>query len=349
MVKFMINGDENAVSVIALDGLFQTWDLKVGVSNYLPSWDTYEFRITAKEGYNLVRVEYINDLYETTERTNIVDNKVTFSVPLDDSMGFYITIDTEGNIPARDVIGFNRLYLVDKKTLTDFAGERFTVGGVDLGSYILNVLELPFTLNTDVLGGETTIRLGSNAVTTKAIELINDEIIVDLGNIEVPAKYNNSYDFLNTETILHLPFTTSITLDVNYVIGFTINVKYIIDLYTGDVTINVVSSKTNNIIHSESTKIGRDIPFIKKIGGETVNTLSTKNGLNNGILSPFIEVVRNVPYETNSIFNSDVVTETTLNSVTGLVNVNNVILNTTATLNEKNRITNLLRNGVYIK
>lgn len=347
MAEFKIYGDPTQVEVLAIDGLLQQITLKVDDWNYLGSWEEFEFIVSAKTDFNLLKVTYLdeNDRVKTAE---IIDNKAKFNVTLDDFMSFEIRIESEAG-SIKEVSGFNRLYLVDKKILTKFASERFTINGLDLGEYILNVLELPYELPSEVIGSLTPIRLGSHSLNTEGLDILNDEIIINLGDIVVPPKYNNSYDFINTETILHLPFTQSIKLDINYVIGYAINIKYIMDLYSGDGTINITSTKTNNVIYSESIKIGRDIPFIRKIGGEKVNTLSTKSGVNNGVLNPFIEVIRNIQYQQNNVFKNEIITNESLKNVTGYVTVNNIILNSGATQNEKNNIVNLLRNGVIIK
>lgn len=346
MGELYITGDSSMNGVYYLDELLQQIEVPFNNNEYIPSWTEYTFKVYTKSGFNLVSV--VLDGVDV----QIVDNKATFKLSLDDFTTNQLTIVSESNQPPKDVAGFNYLYSVTSAILKLIAGERFITGAdttTDLGLYIINVLQLPFTLNTDVLGTENSIVLGNNVATTKAVEILDDEIIVDLGSIVVPHKFNNSYDYINTVTRLHLPFTNTIDLDINYVIGYEINVKYIIDLYYGDVTINVSSSKIDNIIHSETTKIGRDIPFIRKYSGEAVNSITTKNGVNNGLLKPFIEVTRNIPYEQNNIFKNEVITHETLNNVTGFITVNNIILNSSATQNEKTTITNLLRSGVYIK
>ena len=129
---------------------------------------------------------------------------------------------------------------------------------------------------------------------------------IDLGEIYVPRKHNNSYDYMNTDALLHLPFSNAIDLDLEYVIGCHVGVKYVLDLYSGYVTINISSSRVNKVIRSETLKIGRDIPFIRRVGGDTINQLSTSGGVNNGVLTPFIELVRNKIHNESSIFKNDV-------------------------------------------
>ena len=311
---------------------------------------TYGAEIILGKGYTFIN-GYIVDGIGNQE--NIENTIFTLTVGIYGGEEIYVTTqydEVKPPTPTPKVSGFNHLYFVDKNILKSLASERFATGGtskVDLGTFIINVLELPFKLDDSLKGVENQIVLGYTVASTKAVELLKDELVIDFGKIHIPNKYNNSFDYLNTETRLHAPFSNIINLDANYVVGYDINVKYIIDLYTGDGTINVTSSKIKKVIHSETVKIGRNIPFIR-YNNDVVNSISSNYGVNNELLSPYIEVIRNIPYYDN-VFTNEVVTYGQLNNVKGYVTVNNIILNSSATQQEKNEIVNLLRNGVYIK
>lgn len=267
----------------------------------------------------------------------------------------YAQIETTYQQPETDVVGFNNLYLVDSTILKELSKERFLVGEgidtklIDLGTYILNVLELPFPIVEEIKGIEDKIKLGNNLLTVSALFLTKDEMVLDLGTITVPQKYFNSYDYLETNIYLHLPFTNRIEIDVNYAIGQEISVQYVIDLYSGDTTIIVSSSyKDIGIIYSNKTKLGKNIPFINKMGG-VVGDLQTNVGLNNKLYQCYIEVIRNKPFEIDSQFNETTTRKTKLLNETGLVSVNNIVLDVECTLSEKNSIISILGNGVVIK
>lgn len=101
------------------------------------------------------------------------------------------------------------------------------------------------------------------------------------------------------------------------------------------------------IFMSQQTKIGRNIPFVRKDGNSVV-TFSNQNGLNNGVYSPFIEVIRNKPYNVGNKFTTPVPVETTLSELTGFIRVDDIDLKSTATLEEQASIKSILRNGVVI-
>lgn len=267
---------------------------------------------------------------------------------------YSISVDTLIIQPPSNVSGFNNLYLVDNDILKSMTNERFikhTVGDepvqiMDLGEFIINIFELPFPIPFDKIGLETRINMGTELINTTAAKILSDEIEFNLGTILVPSKFKNSFDFIDTETILHLPFIEPIKLDVGYVIDYQINVKYIVNLYTGNVTVNIYSSKTNTIIESKNFIIGRMLPYTTT-QNSVIGEMKHSEGLNNGIRRMFIEVIRNVPTELN-MFNVEITSYSTLKDVKGYIEVSNIQLQSSATLQEKNRIISILNSGVII-
>lgn len=257
--------------------------------------------------------------------------------------------------PIKQVSGFNYVYSVDRSILKSLASERFetftsedksTFDVIDLGQYIINVLEIPFNIPSEMLDVEQSIILGHKILNTKAIEIINDELIINIGDIEVPHIYNNTYDYINTDINLYLPYATPISLDSDFIIGETISVNYIINLYSGDTTINVSSTK-NEIVLSHNTKLGREIPFLNGQNNDIMFNNKNVYSLNNGIKQAFIEVSRNIPI--NNIYSNMISEYVQLKKLKGFINVEEIELKINGTLEEKQIIETLLKNGVYIK
>lgn len=320
----------------------------------------YNLTMIAKPGYLISKATYINSNGISVSLTISTDNKTAtknnFSISGNINFSVITTVEQPSTPPNSDgVSGFNHLYLVDKTILSSLSKERFTRGIgdnqpiIDLGQYIVNVLEFPFPVAETIKGLETQITLGNNLIQTKAIELLDDEVMLYIGKITVPKKYNNSYDYLNTNIYLHLPFVKTIELDINYVINQTITIQYLINLFTGETTIIVRSTKINNeIFYSENVRIGKEIPFVTandKIQGN----LHDNTQLNNQLYSAFLEVVRNKPHDVDNRFNDDMTIQTQLSKESGFVTVNKIILDSKATLQEKNMIESILKSGVYIK
>lgn len=317
-----------------------------------------DYKITGVgvEGYEIVYASYTNYFGITTQLTVKSDKTVEVVIKGSEYLQTGFRFDIEATTievqPPQKISGFNHLYLINNEKLKDLAGERFELVGTeinDLGKYIINVMELPFTISDNEIGVETNIILGYKLMKTRTPELLNDELIIDFGEITVPPKYNNSYDFMNTEIKLHVPFSDTIDIDVSYVVNQTIRVIYIIDLYSGNTTINIYSSLIDNIFTSVNTSIGRNIPFITAITGDAIGGLTDNRSLINNILKPFVEVIRTPPYEVDNIFNSNVSVQGLLLGVLGFIRVDDMILNSNATINEKQRILTILKSGVYIK
>lgn len=325
--------------------------LSLGVNEFEEG--TYKVEVNANEGFEIVSAG--GYLYGDFISFDVSYDKLYASKTFLLNSDFDLDIVTKVKQPPQDVTGFNHLYLVDGELLKNLAGERFGRGGedfgvvTDLGDFIINVVEIPFPITDEIKGLETPIMLGYELITTTAVELLTDTMTISIGKIDVPHTYNNSYDFLNTEIILHLPFSNSIQLDVNYVIGQSILIDYVIDLYSGDATVNIKSSKIDGeLFYNESFKLGKPIPFIRKGDAKIFGDINA-NLIQNRLYTAFIEVIRNAPYEVDSIFNSDTSIRTKLINESGVLSVDNIVLNTSATSEEQNMILSILRSGVFIK
>ena len=310
--------------------------------------------ITATSGYefkNTYHYEdngYSYDLVKNLEKTTLTidTTKITglSDITLNDN---YVA-----TIPVETIGGFCNLYKVTEKELSQLSKVRFqkdttSDAVVDYGSAITQLYILPLNIPAEIIGDKSNIILGSFDSQVESTLLNNYTVDYDMGSITVPAKYNNAYDFINTTCTLRVPFFNAVALDPENVIGHTINIKFTLDLYSGNVTMNVVSDFTGGIIYSATANIVTQIPFIQKQNNSVVNQLS--NVFKYVIATPVIEVVRNIPYQAdNSTFGRETVQVAKLNTVHGYCEVDNVNLVTMATNDEKDSIISLLKEGVFI-
>ena len=310
--------------------------------------------ITATSGYefkNTYHYEdngYTYDLVKNLEKTTLTidTTKITglSDITLNDN---YVA-----TLPVETIGGFCNLYKVTEKELSQLSKVRFqkdTTSGtvVDYGSSITQLYILPLNLPAEIIGDKSHIILGSFDSQVESTLLNNYTVDYDMGSITVPAKYNNAYDFINTTCTLRVPFFNAVALDPENVVGHTISIKFTLDLYSGNVTMNVVSDFTGGIIYSATANIVTQIPFIQKQNNSVVNQLS--NVFKYVIATPVIEVVRNIPYQAdNSTFGRETVQVAKLNTVHGYCEVDNVNLVTLATNDEKDSIISLLKEGVFI-
>ena len=250
-----------------------------------------------------------------------------------------------------EVAGTNNVYLIDSTKLKQVNEVRFQgtqeSGVYDYGNYILSVLQLPFDIPESLILLPDNIRLGDFDTEVEADVISTDRIRVDMGTISVPNENGNLLDFANTATILHLPLANSISIDPQYVIGEEIGIEYIIDVYTGNATINITSTKTNETIETIQADIGVSVPYVRDAGSAILSNSNIKVGGQNNISTPFIEVIRNAAYLPDGTFTIPIVDEGTLTEL-GYYEVDKIKLVVNATSEEKQEIINILSQGVFI-
>lgn len=240
---------------------------------------------------------------------------------------------------------FLNIYSINNDVLQQLSKTRFNDSGVDLGQYIINLFILPIKLDAELKNVSGNIMLGTvntNIETTILSDYIYE---LDLGNITVDEKYKNVYDYINTTFILYVPWFDKIYLNSEYVVGCTLTLKLIIDLYSGVGTLQVKSSFSDSIIFNRNSVISYNIPFIQKSSNAVIGKLSNFN-INN-INQSYIEVIRNKPY-TNDNTISDVIEYGRVGDFEGYIRCDNIKLVTGATNGEKEEILELLKAGVII-
>ena len=275
----------------------------------------------------------------------------------DDNKMLYKDLDTRGlNLndtytavtAPKTMTSFVHLYKTNDNELSALAKARFKdVSGntVDYGQYISALYRIPVDLS-NISGDTSNIMLGQYD-SMVASTLLNQYLIdIDGGAITIPEKFNNAYDYLTTECILHLPFLDEINLPVHYVVNQTINIKYKLDLYSGTLTASIYSSYLNSIVANTSGIIVTNIPFIQKQTDNVVNSLT--NVFTNLIPTAFMEVTRNIPYDSVNVFGKECVDFDMIGNKTGYLKCDNVELVTKATINEKNEIMSLLKDGIIL-
>ena len=313
----------------------------------------YEFySIDSNPAHASISFTYIGDVAYFTVTPDNKKATLTFTrVGAGTNPNLYIfNCATKQGSQARGTSG---VFKIDKTILAQINNKRFVDvgdgGTQDYGDFILSVLELPFKINPSLLLNEESVMLGTLNTNVKARKVNTDLIPLDLGNIVIPNNYNNLLDYANTKAILHLPRVTPINIDLEYVIGQTIGINYNIDCYSGNATINITSTKINDVIITKQVDLGIDIPFINAVTGKTVNNSNIDLGGDNGVLIPYIEIVRNDAILANGFFTVPVVDESLISGQSGFIKIDNVELETSALGNEKAQIISLLNSGVIIK
>ena len=351
--------------------------LRDGDSVELDRGTTHIFEVIADKGFVFTepgKATYSIGTYDITVRGTANNDKARIMVEFLPS-DIHISMSAEmlkDPVPT-DVLGFNNIYLVDKDKLArisrdiyleranyvinygdneglDYRFDPFIVN--EPHRYIINTLQLPINIGDHLVGPEQSIILGYTQLLSTAPMLTVDKITVDLGTISVPNKYNNTLDYNNTDILIHLPYANPVTVDPNYAIGETISIEYIVDVYTGETTVNLRSTLTeNNVFYSTETRIGNIVPFITVKDAITIGSpQESKSLIDNNTPVPYIEVIRNRPYQTDSQFNTDVrTTVESLTDITGNIYVHDITLELDTTQSETSLIKSILASGITIK
>ena len=266
----------------------------------------------------------------------------------------YSAPTVETVMETKEVKGLNAVYELTPDLLRTFTAKRFVgfngQNETDYGRYILGLIELPFKVPSQYVKGKQNIQLGGYDTGVNADLLSIDKITLDLGEITIPLKFNNSLDFQNVTGVLYLPYSPPITIEPKYFVGQKIGVEYIINMYNGECIINIYSTKTNGVIIRQNIDLNIAIPFAQIETNPTINSPSNiKIGGFNGLKQPYIEVLRNDAMLSNGFFTIPVLDEKPLQGETGFLKIDEIKLNVNAHDNECENIISLLTKGVIIK
>ena len=127
-------------------------------------------------------------------------------------------------------------------------------------SPIENIISLKALIGTvTTTGTSQALALGNVTTTANAIPC-NECIVINVGSITLPRKYNNFLDFEPyTKVQIYLPFYGCAMLDSSLVIGRTISIKYIIDVITATAKIKIIHD--NKTLYEFKTTCGSDLPI----------------------------------------------------------------------------------------
>lgn len=315
---------------------------------------------TADEGYYFTKdysMENKNTGLSDYWLTRSSDNK-KLVYHIEELNSFDLDYDNIEAIKIPETVSkITNIYKITNDELNDFGYNYFhylsNEGGVsvnDLDTGLIHALYiLPVKIPSDFLNEKSSIQLGLREMETKANVVNNYKFIVDLGDIKVDEHYKNVYDYMNVECKLHIPFFDVIRLPVEYVMNQTIHIKYLIELYSGTCYVDITSSFNNgNSVYNDSMKIIQDIPFVINKKNSLVKDINYRYF--NDITKPFIEIVNNIPYCTkDNIFGKETQEVNNLLSKNGYIEVKEIELVSSATLEEQKQIESLLREGIYIK
>lgn len=251
----------------------------------------------------------------------------------------------------------NNVYKVNKEIMDIVNKQRFKIdisGGesgatiIDYGNMMLSLIELPFKIQDSLIGDDASIQLGNYTLPQKAPTIIDDVIRVDLGSIKIDGEFSNSKDYIGTVALLHLPRIDPINIDLEYVIGQTIDIEYSFDVYTGKATVNIGSSKAGGVFITKIFDVGINIPILN-INDRSASNSNIQLGGDNGVTKPFIELVKSDLILSDGFYTIPMLAEGILSGRTGYVEIDIIELVTTANSRERDLLVTQLKDGVIIK
>lgn len=371
-VSKLWDGVKNAIVKLSLWGEFnfatqeypnKTYEIVLGEYNYL-DWNTISDWESIESAYLDIKTiepikisKFRNDYtgiedfetprqeieYQLTrqEITELATNGLTFLLQ---------TKESETPPIEKDAIS-NQYYVTDdefktfkEEYLNILAGQTALEENPKVSDFLSSVKLLPFKIPEINKGdSQTPIKIQNATLNSKGTILVSDIISLNLGIISVPKMYNNSLDFKNVTIDLYLPFVnSSISIDPFYIIGNSVEIICNIVIETGDMTINLVNTLTNDIYNISNSTIGLDYPFFQTKSGD--NLFSPKQAINS-IRQAYVIV--NTPDYSKSNPKSEI--KGSLINEKGLINIKEVEININTTSLEKDMILTALNNGVIIK
>lgn len=256
--------------------------------------------------------------------------------------------------PYEDRYGSINIYKITEQNLGAFAAQRFFVENIskeptspnyqqiDLGVYVNSIKRLYINVGNT---SNDVLKCGNYNTNIAVQTPLNDNIIIECGNVEIPHPNNDITDF-NSEIDIFLPFIGFQNIPSDY-IGKTISLQYICNIITANAVAKLICD--NIVFAVYECDISSDIIYKtseKQTELKNLGTLDFNMNVLKG-LQPYIKV-KYFNSQNNKIYNSDNV-RTVLNTLNGfnciteITNFNNDFI----TLKEFEMLQNELNDGVF--
>lgn len=298
-------------------------------------------------GLSLLDNGYYDFTVSEDKKTATISQKLAFSK---ESVGLATISFIGSTVPEKSVTGYGSInvYCVNDSILNKFSEGRFRkdTGEVtlaydtDLGDYV-NKLHKVYCDVGEVT--ETTIKCGNYDTLINAESINSPVVTVDFGNVNLPVNNSDSSDF-NATVKVFVPFKGFVAVDADF-IGKTLNLKYDVDLVTGDGCYKI--SVGDVIISQDVVKVSSDTIYktsknmnLATIGSSDFSTEYLK-GLKPFVVMKYYEPLQDRYTNDNSV--------KVLSDVTGFAKFKDITLPTIDCLNsEYNEIVTLLSKGVIL-
>ena len=243
---------------------------------------------------------FINEL----KQNSVVSEPVTPNVP--DIYGDYDNSSDNIELPAIENINIMssiasdlvKAYQVDLANLNQLTSFLWSDGFIDtikkLQNNPMENIQKLFYLPYDVeVSASETVKIGNADSNIQGNRIVKQFQEIDFGNIDITEYYGNTLDY-NTELSIYLPFIGEKTLNIYDIMGGSLNLKYRVDILTGDgiAILSIVRKQNdvtlNSVLYTYIGDMSNSVPltstqnnFFKQILGNLTNptALITNSGV----------------------------------------------------------------------
>ena len=275
----------------------------------------------------------------------------------------YITGDIVVTVTATSItppvvnedFGFCNVYNPTLAELAEVSKKRFYQGSgqstsyVDMSQFIYRVyktyVEIP------VADDRETVKLANYDTQVLSDVVAETPIDIDCGTVTLNEVFENVIDYSPFTTLdIYLPFIGIQRLDIDVVRNKAIHLIYTFDVLSAKCLAKLLYN--DDILYQFAGSIADDIPYVATNTGDynsNVIQTTTESALTLGKNYPYYIITQNVGIKPDEDIDGVAQYESVqLSTLTGLVQVNNINLATTATEEEKAEIEMLLKTGVFI-
>ena len=275
----------------------------------------------------------------------------------------YITGDVVVTVTAtpirppvvRDDFGFCNVYNPTLSELAEVSKKRFYRGSgqdtsyVDMSQFIYRVyktyVEIP------VADERESVKLANYDTAVLSDVVAETPIDIDCGTVTLNEVFENVIDYSPFTTLdIYLPFIGIQRLDIDVVRNKAIHLVYTFDVLSAKCLAKLMYN--DDILYQFAGSIADDIPYVATNTGDynsNVIQTVTESALTLGDNYPYYIITQNIGIKPDEDIDGVAQYDSVqLSTLTGLVQVNNINLSTTATEEEKTEIEMLLKQGVFI-
>lgn len=314
--------------------------------------------LTADEGYTFqssIQILFYAGGEVVSDYNVDGNNQNSITIPLNTTKENTIT-DNMDNVQltatatlANSHAGYEHNYLITEPELSAFSNDKIWnfVGGsqvegvYNVSQFINNLIELPFKV--DVATNVNKISIGREQSSVVSHEAKTRFVTLDLGNIKIPPKYNNGYDYQNKTIKLYTPFVPPITINSENAIDKNIHIVYKVDISNGNLTVNLYNDDV--LFFTGAHNIASQLPFLNTIKNTIINR--DTHFTDNDVRQPYLVITRETPILNNDYYPT--IERGLIKNYNGNMKAR-LLNNVNIPNNELSQLNNLLESGVkYVK